>query len=141
MDDDLSLYGDVGDLYERHGEAAGNPEHPDFPKFAAELESFAKAGHVEAAQALGDELSAPGPCYRPDEAYKWYYIGLSQQGYTTGWDDQNYDPPHYCGPVGDFRNEGMVSCLVAELGWERVHQLDKEAHEWMAEHGLTSGDN
>lgn len=137
MDEDLSIYGDVGDVYERYDEAVGDPEHPDFPKFISELESLAVAGWAEAAQALGDELSAPGPSYRPDEAYKWYYIGLSQQGYTVGWEDKNHSPPYYCGPVGDFRNESMVSDLVVTLGWDKARQLDEEAAQWMAQHGLT----
>jgi hypothetical protein len=140
MDEDFSLYGDTSDLRDRHGEAGRNPNHPDYPKFLAELESFAEAGHAHAAEALGDELATPGPHYKPDLAYKWYYIGLSQQGYSVGWEDHNHTPPHYCGPVGDFRNESTPSQLVSGLGWDRVHQLDREAAQWLTDRGLDSAD-
>ena len=139
MDDDLSLYGDVGDLYDRHADAVGNPDHPDFPKFVAELQAFVEAGHADVARALGEELSMPGLGHRPDEAYKWYYIGLSQEGYSVDWDDRNHRPPYYCGPDGDFRNESIVSDLVVMLGWDRVRQLDQEAAQWMAERDLSGG--
>jgi hypothetical protein len=33
----------------------------------------------------------------------------------------------YCGPIGDFRNECMVSDLVAEPGFDKVRSLDAEA--------------
>ena len=91
-----------------------------------------KTGHAEAARSLADELVWS----RPEEAYKWYYIGLSQQGYSVGWHDENHSPPYYCGPVGDFRNVAMVSDLVVSLGWERVRQLDEEAAQWMAANGI-----
>jgi hypothetical protein len=50
--------------------------------------------------------------------------------------DQNDDPPYYGGPVGDFRNESMVSELVTELGFERVRELDVLAAGWMETHGI-----
>jgi len=106
----------------------------DWPK---NLEVRAETGSAEAAQELAEALADPGPNHDPESAYKWYYIALSQRGYTVEFEDQNLDPPHYCGPVGDFRNEGMVSDLVAELGFEKVKALDAEAERWMAERNLT----
>ena len=136
-EDDLIAYGDVGDVYKRHSDAVGHPEHPNFARFLAELQKFAEAGWAEAAQALGEELSKPGTGFKPDQAYKWYYIGLSLDGYNVDWNDTNHSPPYYCGPAGDFRNEAIVSDLVVLLGWERVHELDDEAAQWLADHDLT----
>jgi len=112
-------------------------ESPEFRKAVEDLWERAETGDPDAAHELADILYFPGPYYDPQAAYKWYYIALSQQGYTVGWEDHNHTPPHYCGPVGDFRNECMVSDLVVALGWERVWQLDKEAEHWMAERNLT----
>jgi len=137
MEDDLLQYGDVGDIYERYSDVATDPTHAKYPVFLAELVLFAEAGHSEAAESLGEELSRPGPHYRPDEAYKWYFIGLFQNGYSIDWVDHNNDPPYYCGKDGDFRNESMVSELVVELGWDRVRQLDSEATQWLTDYGLT----
>lgn len=66
------------------------------------------------------------------EAYKWYFVALSSQGYSTDFDDRNGTPPQYRGPVGDFRNESMVSDLVTELGFAKVQQLDLEIKQWLA---------
>ncbi|HEX5102924.1 MAG TPA: hypothetical protein VFV87_03890 [Pirellulaceae bacterium] len=112
-------------------------ESPEMRQAVAELRERAETGDPEAARELADILYFPGPFYDPQAAYKWYYIALSQQGYTVGWEDHNHTPPHYCGPVGDFRNECMVSDLVVALGWERIRQLDKEAEEWMAQRNAT----
>lgn len=101
-----------------------------------ELRERAEAGDAEAAQELADILYFPGPFYDPQAAYKWYYIALSEQGYSVDWEDDSHNPPHYSGPLGDFRNECMVSGLVDALGWERIRQLDKEAADWMAQRNL-----
>jgi hypothetical protein len=102
-----------------------------------DLRQRAESGDVEAAHELAEIIAFPGPHFDPQAAYKWYYIALSQQGYSVGWEDCNHTPPHYCGPVGDFRNECMVSDLVVMLGWERIRQLDKEAEQWLAERQRT----
>jgi hypothetical protein len=57
------------------------------------------------------------------------------QGYSVEFADQNGTPPDYGGPVGDFRNESMVSGLVSELGFERAQILDREAAEWLSRRG------
>jgi hypothetical protein len=61
---------------------------------------------------------------------------LSQQGYTVAFADANGTPPHYGGPAGDFRNESMVSALVAELGFDRVREIDVDAAQWLTKHGF-----
>jgi hypothetical protein len=109
------------------------PASPAFRRVLADLRTLAEAGHVDAAHALADELATRGANHDPESAYKWYYISLSQQGYTVGWEDHNHTPPYYCGPDGDFRNESMVSELVIKLGWDRIRQLDQEATKWLAD--------
>lgn len=112
-------------------------DSPEMRRAVAELRERAEAGDAEAAHELAEIIAFPGPHYDPQAAYKWYYIALSQRGYTVGWEDHNHTPPHYCGPVGDFRNECMVSDLVVALGWERIRQLDREAEHWLAQRNLT----
>ena len=95
------------------------------------LREFAESGVIDAATFLGELLALPGAAHDPSAAYKWYYIGLSQSGYTVEFNDENHTPPHYRGPVGDFRNESMVSDLVLKLGFERICELDSEAAAWL----------
>ncbi len=97
----------------------------------ARLRELAEDGGIEAARFLGELLAFPGPAHDPGEAYKWYYIGLSQIGYSVAFEDTGEGAPYYCGPVGDFRNESMVSDLVVLLGIEKIHQLDREAASWL----------
>jgi hypothetical protein len=108
----------------------------DFQTAVARLRALAERGNLEAAEYLAEILALYGPLHDPAEAYTWYYVALSQQGYAVAFADENGMAPHYCGPVGDFRNESMVSGLVAELGFQRVQQLDIEAAQWLAKHGL-----
>jgi hypothetical protein len=103
------------------------------------LEALANSGLVRACEALAEILALEGPTRDAAAAYRWYYIALSQQGYSVRFEDQNLIPPHYCGPVGDFRNEAQVSALVDELGFERVHELDREAQAWLDARHLTTG--
>jgi hypothetical protein len=72
-------------------------------------------------------------------AYKWYYIALSQQGFSVEFRDLNLAPPQYCGPDGDFRNEAQVSSLVDELGFQRAQELDCQAVAWLQARHLTIG--
>ena len=114
-------------------------EGPEFGKLVHDLHELAEAGHVEAAQELADILALPGPYYDPESAYKWYYIALSQRGYTVQFEDHNRTPPNYCGPAGDFRNESVVSGLVDTPGFDKIRSLDAEAARWLAERNLTHG--
>lgn len=121
------------DVIDRLSEYYDQPASAGFRQVLNDLQLLAEAGNIDAAHELADQLAYTGPNHDPEAAYKWYYISLSQQGYAVGWEDHNGTPPYYCGPVGDFRNESMVSGLVVELGWERVRQLDAEAARWLAE--------
>jgi RNA recognition motif-containing protein len=127
-------FSEIIDRLEAHD---AQPESPEFREVVRDLHELANGGHVEAAQGLADILALPGPNYDPESAYKWYYISLSQQGYKVAFDDENHSPPHYCGPVGDFPNESMVSDLVVSLGFEKVRSLDSQAARWLAERRLT----
>jgi hypothetical protein len=106
-------------------------EGEQFVEALAGLRDFAEDGSIEASKFLGELLALPGPSRDPVEAYKWYYVGLSQCGYSVKFEDENKTPPHYCGPVGDFRNESMVSELVLELGFKKIRELDSEAEAWL----------
>jgi len=116
--------------------AGGNTGSDEYKAALKNIEEVAEAGSVEAAEAVAELLALPGTHHDPEAAYRWYYVALSQQGYSTVFSDQNHDPPYYCGPVGDFRNESMVSELVTNLGFERVKELDTLAAEWMKGHGI-----
>src|SRR5260221_8132754 len=78
------------------------------------LRTLAETGDLEAAEYLAEILALAGPLHDAAAAYKWYYIVLSEQGYTFGFEDPNGTPPPYCGPDGDFPNESMVNAPVAE---------------------------
>jgi hypothetical protein len=111
---------------------------PAFRGALRQLESFAERGDIRAAEAMAEILALKGPLHDAASAYKWYYITLYQNGYTVTFEDRNNTPPHYCGPIGDFRNESMVSGLVIELGFERIHELDAEAAAWLDAKGSKS---
>jgi hypothetical protein len=107
-------------------------DSPQFQSALVRLQTYAEAGSMDAAEFLAELLAYDGPNHDAAEAYKWYFVALSSQGYTTNFDDHNGTPPHYCGPVGDFRNESMVNDLVTELGFAKVQQLDLEIKQWLA---------
>jgi hypothetical protein len=99
---------------------------------------LSEGGNLDAAEHLAEILALTGPLHDAAQAYRWYYIVLSQQGYSVAFKDLNGRPPYYGGAVRDFRNESMVSALVAELGFDRVREIDVEATKWLAQHGLVS---
>lgn len=105
------------------------PGSPEFASALTAMEALAEAGSIEAAEAVAEIFAFTEKHRQPERAYHWYYIALAAQGYATGFDDQNNSPPHYCGPIGDFRNEAQVNLLIAELGFARVRLLDKLAEE------------
>ena len=74
-----------------------------FVSALSSLTNLAESGFGEAATYLAELLAFSGPHQSVEEAYKWFYVGLCQSGYTTTFLDQNGTPPYYCGPVGDFR--------------------------------------
>ena len=115
-----------------------DPDNPmegeSFFEALGRLRELAQDGSIDAAILLGEILAYYGPAHDPGEAYKWYYIGLSQTGYSVAFEDTGAGAPFYCGPVGDFRNESMVSDLVERLGIEKIRQLDAEAAAWLDSH-------
>lgn len=122
-----------GEEYERISDILDTAprESADYGAAVREMDALAESGSVEAAESVAEIFSMPGPFHDPGLAYRWYYIALSQQGYTTTFRDQNDIPPHYCGPEGDFRNEAQVNSLVVDLGFARVHVLDQVAEAWL----------
>lgn len=104
---------------------------PVFEKAIQLVENNLKDNPSEYGQLLG-EIYAFSPAYKnPEKAYYYYYIGLSQDGYNVGFRDENHDPPHYRGPVYDFRNEDPVPDLVISLGWDTIKRIDINAREWL----------
>src|SRR5229473_5585692 len=68
------------------------------------LRLLAENADLDACEYLA-EILATSPTHRDvAAAYKWYYIALSQQGYSVEFRDLNGSPLQYGGPNGDFRN-------------------------------------
>jgi hypothetical protein len=103
------------------------------------LRLLAENADLDACEYLA-EILATSPTHRDAAAaYKWYYIALSQQGYSVEFHDLNGMPPQYGGPDGDFRNEAQVSSLVDELGFQLAQELDRQAAAWLQARHLTIG--
>lgn len=124
MSDPPTEFDAVCDDLEAHWEDQGGA---GFRAAAGRLRALAERGDLEAGGYLAEILALDGPLRDAEEAYAWYYIVLSRQGYAMDFDDQVGSPPLYGGPEGDFRNEATVSDLVAELGFARIQELDREA--------------
>jgi len=106
-------------------------ENSTFAQALQMVEANLKDDPSDYGQLLG-EIYAFSKVYKnPEKSYYYYYIGLSQYGFSVAFKDENHDPPYYCGPVGDFRNESQVSELVNELGFDRTKQIDLRATEWL----------
>ncbi len=116
-----------------HGYDVANPT---FEKALQTVETSLKDSPSEYGQLLGEIYTFSKAYRNPDKAYYYYYIGLSQDGYSVGFRDKNHDPPHYLGPVGDFGNEPQISELVDELGWDRIKQIDLKASEWLSQNNF-----
>ena len=135
MNEDLSAYGDVCDLFDRAQLDPSHREHLTREQLLSELARFAEAGWEDAALALGAELSSPGPDRNAEAAYRWFHIGYSwTDGYLTDWADDGENAPYYSGPVGDFRNEAPVCDLVDEIPHNRLKEIDAEAKRWLESH-------
>ena len=106
-------------------------ENSTFEQALQIIENNLNNNPCEYGQLLG-EIYAFSKVYKNTEkAYYYYYIGLSQKGYLVAFKDENLDPPHYCGPIGDFRNEAQVVDLVEELGFTKIKQIDIKAKAWL----------
>jgi hypothetical protein len=121
------------------GRHADRPDSQEYRAAVQRLRELAEGGDLEAAEALAEILGIYGPLHDAAEAYKWYYIALSQQGYLVEFKDTGAGGNQYCGPDGDFRNESMVSGLLAELGHDRARSIDRTAAAWLNAHGLVTG--
>jgi hypothetical protein len=123
-------------VLEELDQSSADPSSALFVLALDKLRRLAESADMDACEALA-EILCTEPLYSdPAGAYRWYYIALSQRGYSVAFHDRNHSPPHYGGEVGDFRNESMVSDLVSSLGFERVQRLDGEAAAWLGAHGL-----
>jgi hypothetical protein len=103
------------------------------------LQLLAENADLDACAYLAEILATSATHRDVASAYKWYYIALSQQGFSVEFRDLNLMPPQYCGPDGDFRNEAQVSSLVNELGFQRAQELDRQAAAWLQARHLTIG--
>jgi len=124
------------DVRKRFAIWCDRPESPEFRQARNDLIEQAEIGRSDAVLEFAWWLAYNSPERDLAAAYKVYYIAFAHQGYRVEFDDQNHSPPHYCGPVGDFRNEAQVSDLVTELGFDRVRELDAEVERWMVERNL-----
>jgi hypothetical protein len=122
---------DYDEISKRLDDAWDEQDGAAFRAALHDLSLLAERGDLAAAEAFAEILAQDGPHRAPDAAYKWYFIALSQQGYSVAFRDLNKTPPKYRGPVGDFRNESVVGELVSQLGFERVAELDLEASAWL----------
>jgi hypothetical protein len=110
---------------------------PAFCTALTDLQALADSGNLNAGELLAEILATSETHRNVAAAYFWYYITLSQDGFSVEFRDLNHSPPYYRGPDGDFRNEASVSDLVAELGFARVQEIDAEAQQWMRGRHLT----
>lgn len=104
----------------------------DFADALATVLSAIEAGDLEHADLVAEILAMPGPRHDAALAYKLYYVAHALEGYSVAWANESSDASHYSGPVGDFRNESMVSCMITELGLAALPELDEAAARLLA---------
>ena len=111
-------------------------EHsPEYVQAVRTICSAVESGAIEFAGVAAEALAFDGPHHDAARAYVYYYLAYSQEGCSVAWANEVDESNHYMGPVGDFRNEAIVSDLVAELGVSALHALDLRAAE-LLRHGL-----
>jgi len=105
---------------------------PHFENAIAAVAAHIESGTPDIAGVLGRVLITPGRCHDAAAAYRWFYIGLSEQGYLTDYSNA-YEAggTSYLGPAGDFRNEDEVAICIAELGLRALPELDAKAQSWL----------
>lgn len=109
---------------------------PDFLRAFAGLRTLAERGYLEVCDLLAELQALEPAVYDPAESYKWYYIALKQRGFSTDYRNESGSEDHYLGPVGDFRNEGMVADMIRAIGLVRISALDAQTEAWLRNHGL-----
>ena len=102
-----------------------------------ELQALADDGDLNACELLAEILATSETHRNVAVAYFWYFVTLSQEGFSVRFEDLNHSPPYYRGPDGDFRNETPVSDLVVTLGFARAQEIDVEALAWLKRRHLT----
>jgi hypothetical protein len=111
-------------------------EHsPEYAQAVRVICSAVENGAIDLAGVAAEALAFDGPHHDAARAYVYYYVAYSQEGYSVAWANEVDEPNHYLGPVGDFRNEAIVSDLVEELGIAALPALDFRAAE-LLRHGL-----
>ncbi len=78
---------------------------------------------------LGEVYALNSSVYDPAKSYFYFELHYSQKGYSLGWKYEHEVSGAYCGSVGDFRNESMVSDLVDQLGFKKCKALDASARQ------------
>ena len=96
------------------------------------LRELAESGYLHACGILGELQALDPSVYDPDAAYRWFFISLQREGFSTDFQNEFGSDEQYLGPVGDFRNEPLVSDLVRILGVSRLKELDAQAREWLS---------
>lgn len=111
-----------------------------FRPLFSELRALADAGFLDACGLLAELQAVEPDVYDPAEAYKWYYIALKREGFSVEYRNEYGSPESYLGPIGDFRNEPMVSDLIQTLGVPNIRALDRAAEEWLATHAAPTSE-
>ena len=101
----------------------------DFADALATVLCAIESGDLDHAGLVAELLAMPGPHHDAANAYKLYHVAHALDGYLVAWANESDDVSRYFGPVGDFRNEAMVSDMISELGVDALLELDASAQE------------
>lgn len=112
-----------------------DPLSEEFAEALALMRAAVEGGALEDAGLVAEITAFPGPHHDAAVAYKLYYVSHALDGALVAFANESDQPEHYLGPVGDFRNEAIVSDLVSELGLAALPALDAEAAALLA-HGI-----
>lgn len=105
-----------------------------FQETIAAIQKLGSSGYLEAGELLAEVHATEESVLDPEEAYKWYYISLKLEGYSTDFQNRSDSEGYYHGPVGDFRNEGMVYEIILKIGLQKARELDEQAEHFFREH-------
>lgn len=96
--------------------SATDPHAHEYVEALDLLKKGVLGGYLDYAGALGEQLALEGPHFDAAMAYRCYYIVAKLECDSVVLNSLSSSPNHYCGPPGDFRNEGMVDGLIQALG-------------------------